>query len=109
LIDTQFVLNILSHDRKAAIDEFKGLSDGADGSQYLDIPEEKKVQTIEEGQAYLKKYLQEHWSGHTLEDVLTTKRQEIIADLRANTHLSVRTIAQLLGLNRNVVERVRVK
>ncbi len=109
LVDTQFVLEILSHNRETAIEEFKLFSNEADDAQYLDLPDEKEIRTIEDGQAYLKNYLQEKWAGQTLEDVLPANRKRVIADLRSDTQLSVRAIAQLLAVNRNVVQRIRGK
>ncbi|MDD3365574.1 MAG: transposase [Syntrophomonas sp.] len=109
LMDTQFVLDIISNDRLMAIEEFKRFSNEADDAEYLDFPDENEIRTLEDGQAFLKKYLQEKWAGQTLDDILTTNRKEVIAYFRSHTKLSVRVIAELLGVNRNVVERIRVK
>lgn len=109
LVDTEFVLKLFSNNRNTAIEEFKRFSNETDNTLCMDFLDDNEIQTLEEGQAYLENYLREKWGGRTLDDVLTVNRKEVIADIRSHTKLSIRAIAELLGVNRNVVERVRVK
>jgi Transposase and inactivated derivatives len=109
LVNTQFLLEIFSSNRESAIKEFILFSNLTDDAQYLDLSNEIEVRTIEEGQNYLKHYMLEKWPEKAFEDMPIDNIKMIIRDLRSDTQLSVRTIAQLLGVNRNIVERIRVK
>jgi len=108
LVDTEYILGMVSKNRKEAIQEFKRFSVELDESVFLDC-DNNEIRTPEEGQEYLAKYLEEHWADRGIEAVIDDikTRGEIIAHLRSNTKLSIRTIAALLGVDRNVVARVR--
>ena len=109
LVDTEFVLKLFTDNRDNAIKEFKRFSNKDDNNECLDFQDDNRMQTLEEGQAYLDNYLRKKWDGQKLDDVLAVNRKEVITDIRSHTNLSIRAIADLLGVNRNVVERVRVK
>ncbi|HZK86934.1 MAG TPA: hypothetical protein VFC40_03105, partial [Syntrophomonas sp.] len=92
--------------QKVAIQEFKTFSLVQDDSEFLDI-EAGNIWTEEEGKAYLEKYLTKRWSGKSMEELINNldTRTEIIAYLKTNTHLSIRAIAGLLGINRGIVQK----
>lgn len=108
MADTEFVLSMLADDTKNAIEEFKAFSLGADDGIYMDI-EEGKTWTLEDGRSYLKDYLNDRWPGQNLEALLKDKnmRVELIVDLKTSTGLSIRAIAELLGINRGIVQKTK--
>ncbi|MDD2215255.1 MAG: transposase [Eubacteriales bacterium] len=109
IVDTEFILSILANDQKIAIQEFRKFSKEQDESEFLDI-EEGSIRTLEEGKSYLEEYLAKRWSGKNIEDLIKDKetRTKIIVHLKTNTKLSVRKIADLLGINRGIVQKTKV-
>ncbi|SHK58493.1 REP-associated tyrosine transposase [Desulforamulus aeronauticus] len=108
MVDTAFILSLMANDQKKAIQEFKKFSIEKDESEFLDI-EEGNIWTIEEAKSYLEEYLTKRWRGKSIEELMDHKdsRREIIIELKTNTRLSVRAIANLLGLNRGIVQKMR--
>ncbi|MGI5880423.1 MAG: REP-associated tyrosine transposase [Syntrophomonadaceae bacterium] len=108
MVETEFILSIFANDQKTAIQEFKRFSIENDESEFLDV-EEGSIRTIEEGLSYLDEYITKRWPGKNLPDLIDNKntRTEIILDLKTNTGLSVRTIADLLGINRGIVQKTK--
>lgn len=109
-IDTEFVLSFFSNNQQQAIQEFIRFSMETDHNEYLDITD-KATCTLEEGQIYLGEYLNKEWQGKNLAELIakTEIRKEIIAHLRGRTGLSVRQIADLLGIKRGSVQNVKPK
>lgn len=109
-LDTEFVLNIIDADRKNALREFELFSREIDNINFIDIEDSKNIRTIEEGREYLLDLLLERYTGLTIEQIKEDpqKRAEIIRLLHANTRLSQRVIAYLLGIKKNIVERVEI-
>ena len=106
MVDTEFILSMMTNDQQTAIKEFKRFSMENDEREFLDI-EEGSVWTIEEGFSYLDEYLTKRWPGKSLPELMNNKniRTELIVDLKTNTRLSVRAIANLLGINRGIVQK----
>ncbi len=109
LVDTAFILDLLSNDRKKAIEKFKRFSAEVENEQFLDYEEEDLIRTIEEGREYLKSHLKGLKINVRMEDIKEDLqlRQEIIIHLRGNTKLSQRKIADILGIDKNIVEKVK--
>jgi putative transposase len=109
MVDTEFVLSIMDNDMQTAIEEFEKFSTEQDENSFLETKEGKNW-TVEEGKSYLEDHIKDKWSGKNLETLLRNKeiRKEIIADLKTNTNLSVREIADLMGINRGVVQKTVV-
>jgi len=106
MVDSRYVLSMISRDIEAALQEFKRFSQQDDDKQYID--EEEIIQTLDQGRIYLDDYLTGKWPGVDKVVIINNKLLcgEIIQNLHANTRLSIRKIAELLGVNRRVVERV---
>lgn len=109
MVDTEFILSLMADDQEKAIRQFKLFSIEKDESKFLDL-EESNILTVEEAKSYLEEYLAKRWVGKSMEELINNKdsRRVIITDLKTNTRLSVRTIANLLGLNRGIVQKTRV-
>ncbi|MDD3270691.1 MAG: transposase [Syntrophomonadaceae bacterium] len=107
MVETEFILSIFANNQKTAIQEFKRFSSEDDESEFLDL--EGSIWTIEEGLSYLDEYLTKQWPGKSLLDLMDNKntRTELILELKTNTRLSVRTIANLLGINRGIVQKTK--
>lgn len=109
LVDSRYVLSMISRDIEAAVTEFKLFSKQDDGKEHID--DEAIIQTLDEGRIYLHDYLSGKWPGVEKAAIIYDKLLcgEIIQNLHANTGLSIRKIAELLEVNRRVVERVIAK
>ncbi|KUG04059.1 hypothetical protein ASZ90_018505 [hydrocarbon metagenome] len=107
LVDAVFVLEMISENLDKARLEFKRFSNEEDETEYLDNNDEM-ITTLGEGQMYLQDSIAKKWPQVSMDALLEDKksRYEIIKDLRNNTGLSIRKIADLLGLHRRVVERI---
>lgn len=110
LVDTAFVLDIMANDRKEAIKEFKRFSIEPDDTVFLDCEREDEIRTIEEGREYLRAYLKTVKPAIKIEEVKEDPqlRKKVIAHLRTNTKLSPRKIAEVLGIDKSMVEKIKV-
>lgn len=109
-IDTEFILSLFSNNQQQAIQEFIRFSMETDHNKYLDVTD-KVICTLPEGQIYLDEYLNKEWQGKHIAELIAKMetRKEIIAHLRGRTGLSIRQIADLLGIKRGSVQNVKPK
>ncbi len=107
LVEPRYVLDMIGGDLEIAIQEFKRFSNIEDDTEYIDEDDEV-IKSLTDGRIYLAAYLAYNWPGAAqaaiLEDQVT--RDEVVLELRKNTGLSIRKIADLLGINRSIVERL---
>lgn len=108
-LNTALVLNMFSGQKNVAMKEFQKFSMQLDQISLLDCEEKKGIRTLQEGKTYLEELLKSEEPiieiGLIKENKL--RRDEVIRHLRTETSLSQRIIAQLLGVDKKVVERVR--
>ncbi|HWP96576.1 MAG TPA: transposase [Syntrophomonadaceae bacterium] len=106
LVDSGFVLDMLSDDRAKALEEFVYFSAMIDEFDYMD--DEGKVINLTEVQAYLDQYLDQNWTGVDKNELINDAliRKTIINELRSKTQLSDRKIAELLGISRYKVRSI---
>jgi putative transposase len=109
-IDAATILDMFSMNQQESIKEFRRFSLEPDQNEFLDISDKDKW-NIEEGKIFLEEYLKNNWPGKTLEELLadTAKRNEIVAHMRGATGLSIRKIANLLNLNRGIIQNIKPK
>ena len=109
-VDTAFILSSISINQQEAIHEFNRFSMETDPNHYLDITDEA-AWTLEEGKLFLLEYLNKVWPGNSLEELMMNPetRSEIAGHMRGKTNLSVRKIADLLGVKRGSVQYVKPK
>ena len=109
-VDTSFILSSISKNQQEAIHEFKSFSMETDQNDFLDISDEVEW-TMEEGKMFLEEYLNQEWPGQTIEELMMNAetRSEIIGHMRGKTSLSVRKVADLLGIKRGSVQYVKPK
>lgn len=107
-MDAQYVLGTISENLALAIIEFKRFFMEKNDDAFLD-EDESSIHTLEEGEAFLDKYIEKNWSGTNRDKIITDKnvRNEVIRNLRTHTKLPIVSIARLLGVNRGIVERVK--
>lgn len=107
-IDTNFLLSMIAANRKMAIEEFERFSNERDEISFIEC-EEKEIRTMEEGEAFLANYLRSKEIDLETSNINENKqlRKEIILHLRSHTNLSQRVIADLIGVDKGVVERVK--
>ncbi|MFZ5646606.1 MAG: transposase [Bacillota bacterium] len=107
--DTNDVLQMISEDNNAAIKAFAEFNHETSNYSLIDVADDREVdeKTVEE---YIKTYLSDRNIG--LEDLKQTDKrqvaQELIRFLLEKTNLSRRSIAHILGLNREFVRKVAV-
>ncbi|HHV15685.1 MAG TPA: transposase [Gelria sp.] len=107
IAEVRYILGIIGRNLNEAIQEFKRFSNELDEAKYMDEDDEM-IKTLEDGRIYLEEYLAKKWPGTAREAIHEDRvmRNEVIQELRTNTDLSIRKIAELLGVNRGVVERL---
>lgn len=109
IVDTDFILGMISADRISAIKEFERFSREYDDNMQIMAPDKMKISTLPEGRAYLQKYWEQNQIGIDLAEITANKSilNKTILELRTNTDLSIVKIAALLGVNRGIVQRIR--
>ncbi len=107
MAEVRYILGMIGGNLNEAIQEFKRFSNEQDEAEYIDENNEM-IKTLEDGRIYLEEYLAKKWPGAAREAICEDRimRDEVIQELRTNTGLSIRKIAELLGVNRRVVERL---
>ena len=108
IVDADYILGMISENKKTAIAEFKRFSTEKNDCQFMDL-DDMSICTLEDGEAYLGKYINKNWPGVDKAKLRKNKTimNELIEYLRTNTNLSIVKIASLLGVNRGMVERQR--
>lgn len=108
-MDTNFLLSMIATEPRMAIKEFERFSNEKDEIIFMECEEGKEIHTREEGKGFLTKYLRSKGINLEASTINEDKqlRKEIILHLRNNTTLSQRVIADLLGIDKGVVERVK--
>ena len=106
LADCSDILGIISKDRNSALREFIIYSRMEGREEFLDIAEEKEI-CPENVNEYIKNYLRN--STLTIEDLKKPESREIrdsmIVYLLSGSNLSRRSIAEILGINRETVRK----
>ena len=75
------------------------------------MDDDETVRTLEQGRVFLEEYLKKNWQWVTGKELIKNVeiRTQVIRELKSNTRLSVRKIAELMGINRGVVQEVQAK
>jgi len=106
-VDIKDILELFSGD----VEEFKDFSNERMNSEidFLDNDHEGIVGKIEQGRLYLQEYLKRQWPDESIETILNDPKikKDVIVELKNNTALSIRNIAQILGISRGSVEKVK--
>lgn len=108
-IDTGFILSMLASDVSSAIYEFERFSNEIDEITFIELDEKKAIRTAEAGREYLCDYLASRGIDLGIGQISENRQlcQQVIRQLRMYTTLSQRAIAELLGVDKGLVERVR--
>lgn len=113
IIDKRFILKLFSEDNEKAILFFIDYSKMQDDGQFIDLQEknaDKEIQTETKAKELIMTYLVNH-NIININDLKNRQnedlRREIISTLKVRSSLSVRQIANLLDLDRNMVQRIK--
>ncbi|MEW6183092.1 MAG: transposase [Bacillota bacterium] len=110
LVAADEILSMFSDNREKAVDDFKKFHQEEPGGLFLDIKDKKRI-TEENVQLFIGKYLKKR--KLEIKDLKLhenkTYRDELIELLRKEFDLSLRRIADVLGINREVVRRAVLK
>lgn len=109
IVKTDEILGIFSSDREKAVWEFIKFNQDKTEEFYIDVPEEKtteegEIKWIIEGYLREKRVKKKDLGGQGNRPL----REELIKILQEKTGLSLRKIAEELGLNREMVRRAAV-
>ena len=106
LIAADEVLSIFSKDRKKAIGDFKKFHQEESEGLFLDLNEKKRITEDNVG-LFIDDYLRKHKLGMNELKMRQNKayRNELIRLLRKESDLSLRRIADVLGINREILRR----
>lgn len=109
IVDSKHILGMISENPIKAIAEFKQFSIENNDLEIME-QDELSIRTLQEGKAYLEQYLNKNLPGMDITEIKKDKRilKKVILDLRTNTDLSIVKIADLLGINRGRVERIKL-
>lgn len=113
IIDEEFVLGMFSCEREKAMELFKEFSCQENQDSFIEHKEEEKInktiQNEQQAKAYIAKQLKIH--NVSLEEIKSASnikiRNEIISKLKRKSSLSVRQIAEILSVGRNIVQRTQ--
>ncbi|MBP1616136.1 MAG: transposase like protein, partial [Bacteroidetes bacterium] len=112
-IDKRFILEMFSDDIEKSTKLFIDYSKIQDDRQFIDLQEEnveeKAIQTENQAKEWLMHYLVNHNinTGDLKNRQQEDLRREIISILKENSNLSIRQIAKLLDIDRNIVQRIK--
>lgn len=106
-LDSAFILAMIAADRTKAIREFERFSAVVGVESFIDVEDQPVIRTLDKGQAFLQQYLRQNGVTASVGAIGEDRHlcQRAISYLRANTGLSQRKIADLLGVDKGVVER----
>lgn len=112
LVDVKFVLSLFSDNMNRSIELFKEFSIQDNDDNLMDISDTVKkveIKSYYEAKNYIENYL--NYNGLELEDLRKKetkyKRNKLILFLRQNSNLSIRDIAKLLHIGRNMVANAK--
>jgi len=114
IIDKEDILTIFSSKIPEAIRLFQTFSQKPSISTCLELKSinlpEKEMTHFEQVQKYIKRYIKE--KNLKLEDISKRRnlhiRNDLILSLKRKSNLSIREIAEILGINRGMVSRIKM-
>lgn len=112
-IDKRFILELFSDDIEKSTKLFIDYSKIQDDGRFMDLQEEnieeKAIQTENQAKELIMHFLFKH--NMNISDLKNRQqedlRSEIISILKENSNLSIRQIAKLLDIDRNIVQRIK--
>jgi Transposase and inactivated derivatives len=109
IVDCDFVLNLFSEDLQTARGQFIDFNNDYSGDQCLDVDHGKPMAPGQKADMLVQKYLSIRNYQMQLSLIKEDRhlRNEIISELKRHSDLSVRQIADYVGVDRGVVERVK--
>ena len=113
IIERNAILSMLSDDEEQAIKLFIMYSNELDDVDLIDLQEEnrleKSILNETDARLYVAEFINKHVQQGDIEQLMEKReiRNELILELKANSTLSIREIARILGIDRNIVQRVK--
>ncbi len=102
LVDTHFVLDILSSDKKMAIKLFIKHTNEQNEDKCLELEEKPRLQDDE-----VRRHLEDRGvlSQSELQKMERSKRNEIIRALKATEGITIRQLSRVTGISKSVIDR----
>ena len=112
VIDRNEILAMLSNDEEQAVKLFMKYSTELEDDQFMDLQEEaiveKSILNESDAQLFIAEFNTKHIQLIDENKLMEKKiRNELIRGLKTNSSLSIREIALILGIDRNIVQRVK--
>ena len=113
IIDEEAILGMFSCDREKALELFKTFSRQENQDTFIEYKEDEKLNKTIQNEQEAKEYITEQLRKHnvSLKEIKSASniqiRNELIMKLKAKTSLSVRQIAEILGVGRNIIQRMQ--
>ncbi|WP_371363280.1 hypothetical protein SRRS_42120 [Sporomusa rhizae] len=113
IIDEEVILGMFSCDREKALELFKTFSRQENQDTFIEYKEDEKLNKTIQNEQEAKEYITEQLRKHnvSLEEIKNASniqiRNELIMKLKVKTSLSVRQIAEILGVGRNIIQRMQ--
>lgn len=106
VIDRDLILSMFSNNEDQAVKLFIEYSNESANDEFMDIRDEsdleKRTLNGSDVQLFISEFLSKQ--GQPLKKEI---RNELIRELKVNSALSIREIANILGINRNIVQRIK--
>lgn len=106
IVDIEFALLLFSTNKSQALEAFKIYMQEQNSDQCLDI-DEKVQKTDHEVREHMKKLGIK--SASYLQQLESTKRNEVIAKLKSLDGVSIRQLARITGISKSVIHRIENK
>jgi putative transposase len=110
-VNVDFILEMFSSDRNKAMELFKEYSVQESDDSFIEYQSERKtdktIQNEQEASLVISDYLRENslYLDDLKKPINAKLRCDLIVKLKSNSSLSVRQIAKIVDLNRNIVQR----
>ncbi len=105
LVDVKFILEIISNDRKMAIQNFIEYTTTVNDNNCLDINHENKHQMPDEEAQEIIKQVCRVKNALDLQKLKIVDRNQYLKKLKGKYNLSVRQLERLTGINRGIILR----
>jgi len=104
MLDVDIILSLFSDDKEIALKKYEDYMNEESKETFLDLEEAKEIVDEDAARDLFQKMLIEH--GLKADEENTQRMELLIKVFRAKSHLSIRKIAVIVGLNKDKVHKI---